>query len=262
VVTKNGKAKIKAYDPDTKTIAIREDAGSTGDEAELEIRLVNATPDLGTFTEIFEITAARDTVLDASEDFLTGWTLRNGKHDITGAEWFVWEERVHTIEIPIIEYRDVAVEDISNEEPTQEENVDKAAAIEEVSAPSTNARDIAPPEGADEGAIVDEIAPEDDVTRDASFEESIVCERYIAGNQTVEQYWPEWVPFIPEGQILSAGETRLFKVIYTKPAELGIVEINTVPVFRGVECPEMTWWSTSWMSRVQVTVTNPPSIDG
>jgi len=208
VVTDTGKARM--YDPATKTLTIKEagtTAGADG-ETELEIRLINATPDLGTFTEIFEITAPRDIVLDSSRDFLATWTTYSGEYDISGAEWFVREERPHLIEIPVIEYRDVV--------PGEYE---------------TEANET-------------------------------IREPYIAGTATVERYWPEWVPFTPDGQTLRAGETRMFKVVYTKPAETGLVRINTAPVFRGVECPEMTWWNTSWVYRVPITVANPSPVEG
>lgn len=68
VVTGSGKTKLKVYDRETKTIRIN-DAGRSatgGGDDELEIRLVNATPDLGTFTEIFEVTAHRTITLNKS----------------------------------------------------------------------------------------------------------------------------------------------------------------------------------------------------
>lgn len=110
VVTDTGK--IKMYDPETRTIRIKDEStsASKGSDDELKIRLVNATPDLGTFTEIFEITAHGTVALDESEDFLATWALHNGEENVTRAEWFVWENRLHTVEIPIIEYRNVTLE--------------------------------------------------------------------------------------------------------------------------------------------------------
>ncbi len=239
MVTGSGKTKLKVYDRETRTIWIKDasrSAATSGDD-EVEIRLVNATPDLGTFTEIFEVTAHRTIALDGSEDFLATWALHNGNENVTRAEWFVRENRSHSVEIPIIEYRDVTLENVILEDVAPE--------------------DVTPDNVTLEGATPGEVAREDVV-----LEPATVREPYIAGTETVEQSWPEWVPFAPDGQTLNAGETRLFKVVYTKPAEIGQVDINTAPVFRGVACPEMTWWSTTWLYRVPVTVTNPPSIDG
>ena len=252
VVTGSGETKLKVYDRETGTVLIMgitdggRSAAAAGD-ADLEIRLVNATPDLGTFTEIFEITAHRTTVLDESEDFLATWSLHNGNENITRAEWFVWKERSHRIDIPIIEYRDIIPDDVTHED-----------AVPEVVAP-----EIVPFEGeAPINATPEPLPPEEDLPADAALETFVAQEPYIAGTETMERSWPEWVPFVPDGRVLSAGETRLFKVIYTKPAEIGQVDINTAPVFRGVACPELTWWSTAWATRVPVTVASPPSIDG
>ncbi|MDD4470420.1 MAG: DUF2341 domain-containing protein, partial [Methanoculleus sp.] len=249
VVTGSGKTKLKIYDRETKTIRIKDvgRSAATGGDDELEIRLVNATPDLGTFIEVFEITAHRTIALDGSEDFLATWTLHNGKENATLAEWFVWEEQSHSIEVPIIEYREVTLENITPEDTISvsvalENAIPEGAILEEVTLDGTNPVSV----------VLENVTPETFTVR----------EPYIAGTETVEQSWPEWVPFTPDGQTLNAGETRLFKVVYTKPAELGQVEINTAPVFRGVACPEMTWWSTAWAYREPVTITNPPSIDG
>ena len=264
VVTGSGKTKLKIYDPETKTIRIT-DAGrfaAAGDDGELEIRLVNATPDLDTFTEIFEITAHRMTPLDGSEDFLATWALHNGNENVTRAEWFVWEERSHSIEIPIIEYREVTLENTVSEDATLGElTLDGTASVgitlENISCEGVTLGDVG-----QEGATPEGTTPAYIDSDGTTLETVTVREPYIAGTETVEQSWPEWVPFTPDGQTLNAGETLLFKVVYTKPAELGQVDINTAPVFRGVACPEMTWWSTAWAYRVPVTVTNPPSIDG
>ncbi len=238
VVTGPGKTKVKVHDPETRTIRIKDASKSAGNgDDELEIRLVNATPDLGTFTEIFEITAHRTIALDESEDFLATWALHNGNENITRAEWFVRESLSHTVEIPIIEYRDVTFETGAPEESSLE-----AVSLENITSENSTSKSV--------------------TTEEATLKTATVREPYIAGTETVEQSWPEWVPFDPAGQTLNAGETRQFKVAYTKPAEIGQVDINTAPVFRGVACPEMTWWSTSWTTRVPITVTNPPSIDG
>ena len=252
VVTDSGTTRLKIYDPEIGTIritGIKDDGRSavTGSDDDIEIRLVNATPDLGTFTEIFEVTAHRTTVLDESEDFLATWTLHNGNENITRAEWFVWEERSHRIEIPIIEYRDVIPDGV-----THEDTVPEVVAPENV--PFEDDVPI--------NATPEPLPPEEALPADAALQIVTAQEPYIAGTRIVERSWPEWVPFVPDGRVLSAGETRLFKVVYTKPAETGQVDINTAPVFRGVACPELTWWNTAWTTRIPVAVASPPSIDG
>ncbi len=87
MVTGSGKTKIKVHDPETRTIGIQDESrsGGNGGDDELEIRLLNATPDLGTFTEIFEVTAHRMIALDESEDFLATRALHNGNENVTRA---------------------------------------------------------------------------------------------------------------------------------------------------------------------------------
>ena len=282
VVTGSGKTKLKIYDRETKTIRIKDDGRSAtgGGDDELEIRLVNATPDLGTFTETFEITAHPTIVLDGSEDFLATWALHSGNMEgnATQAEWFIWEEQSHSIEIPIIEYREVTIENNTPGAAIVEGvlldsivNVDgtlESVTSEGTTPVSVTFENISPEDVSLEAVVQEDIIPEkDDTPVDVSPEDTVletvtIRVPYIAGTETVEQSWPEWVPFTPDGRTLNAGETRLFKVVYTKPAELGQVDINTAPVFRGVACPEMTWWSTAWAYRVPVTVASPPSIDG
>jgi len=251
VVTDSGKIRLKTYEPETRTICITDESRSAAD-ADLEIRLVNATPDLGTFTEIFEITAHRTMILDGSEDFLATWSLQNGNENITRAEWFVWEERSHSIEIPIIEYRDIIPGNVVSENVAYEDVIPETVALENV--PFEDEVPI--------NATPEPLPPEEALPADTALETFVAQEPYIAGTETVERSWPEWVPFTPDGQTLNAGKTRLFKVIYTKPAETGRVDINTAPIFRGVACPELTWWSTAWATRVPVTITTPPSVDG
>ena len=262
VVTDTGK--IKDYDPAEKTITIKGSGRQAGEdgETEIKIRLVNATPDLGTFTEIFEIIVPRDTVLDASEDFLATWKVCAGKEEVTGAEWFVWEDRIHTIEIPITEYRDVIIEEaipacddvtrIPDGEVTPAMEIRNATTGENESPISYDG--TVTPRTIETSGFADQ-----DLAADGN---TVFREPYIARTEIREESWPEWVSFDPAGQTLHAGETKLYKIVYTKPAEPGRVEIRTAPVFRGVECPEMTWWSTAWTYRVPVTIANPPSIDG
>lgn len=198
--------------------------GSSG--AGFDIRLVNAVPDLDTFTEIVEITTHRAVTLAGAKDILTRWMLQSGNRNgnVTRAEWYVREERPHNVEFSIIEYRGVTLKDAIT-------------------------RGIVP-----ENVTPEDVAPEDVVPESTPGTVTIrvPC---IAGTKTVERSWPEWVPLSLSGQPLDAGETRLFKIVYTRA-----VDIGAVPRCRGVADPEVAWWSTAWSHRVPIAIASPRQI--
>lgn len=150
----------------------------------LGVRRVSAVPGPDTFTEVFEITAPRSLALDRAEGFLAAWTLRGETWSATRSEWFVREERSHSVRLPVIGHRNVTLEDA----------IAMGAIPEDITA-----RNIAP-----EDLVRDESAPGTVIIR-------VPC---IAGTRAVERSRPEWVPLASSGLALNAGETRLFKVIH------------------------------------------------
>jgi hypothetical protein len=238
-----------------------------------------------------------------------------GNENATRAEWFVWKEQSHSIEIPIIEYREVTLENITPEDTlpgsvtldnvTPEDAIlegvlldsiadadgtlesitledttpvsvvlenatPDAAILEEVALDGTTPVDVAlgnvSPEGVTpEDVVLEDVAPEYTPSEDVSPEDAVSrdsqgalhCRHRDSGAVLAG------VGAVRPGRAdAQCRGTLLFKVIYTKPAEIGQVDINTAPVFRGVACQEMTLWSTAWAYRVPINVTNPPSIDG
>lgn len=189
-------------------------AGSAGDPDDVEMRLVNAAPDLDAFTETFEITARRTVTLDGSEGILAARTRRSGNRNAVRAEWFVREERSQIVEFPVIGYRDVTLEDAI-----------AMGVIPEHTLPEDVAPEDLAPGHANPGVVV-----------------RVPC---VAGAKTAERSRPEWVPLAPGGRTLRAGETRLFKAVYARPAGIG-----------------PAWWSTARLYRVPAAVAGLPSTDG
>jgi hypothetical protein len=148
------------------------------------VRRVSAVPGPDTFTEIFEIAAPRSVALEGAESFLAAWTLQSETWSAIRSEWFVREERSHSVRLPVIGHRNVTLEDA----------IAMGAIPEDITA-----RNIAP-----EDLVRDESAPGTVIIR-------VPC---IAGTRTVERSRPEWVPLASSGLALNAGETRLFKVIH------------------------------------------------
>lgn len=76
----------------------------------------------------------------------------------------------------------------------------------------------------------------------------------LTGNHSEVRYHGVWKPFSPAGKSIHAGQTYTVKIVYHKPPELGNVRIQTIPMFVGVECGELTWWNTSWGYKIDSVV--------
>ena len=83
-----------------------------------------------------------------------------------------------------------------------------------------------------------------------------VNQTVLIGNHSEVRFYNVWKPFSPVGKSIHVGQTYTVKIVYHKLPELGDVRIQTIPMFAGVECDELTWWNTSWAKRVQRNVNN------
>ena len=81
-----------------------------------------------------------------------------------------------------------------------------------------------------------------------------VNQTVLTGNHSEVRYHDIWKPFSPIGKSIHAGQTYTVKIIYHKPPELGNVRIQTIPMFAGIECGELTWWNTSWGYKIDSVV--------
>ncbi len=82
-------------------------------------------------------------------------------------------------------------------------------------------------------------------------------ESIVIGNHSEIQYKDNWIPLILSGKTIYKGESYIIKVIFYKEAEIGNFSIKTIPTFiYGVEEDRMTWWNTSWQSRIDNTLSN------
>jgi len=62
----------------------------------------------------------------------------------------------------------------------------------------------------------------------------------------------EWKPV--KWKKIKKGETKRYKLILTKQAELGDKRILTVPSFMGIEDERLSWWNVSWQYRINSTL--------
>ena len=72
----------------------------------------------------------------------------------------------------------------------------------------------------------------------------------------------EWKPLkwdiSHKAKKIKKGETRRYKVVVTKQAELGDNRILTVPSFMGVEDERLSWWNVSWQYKINSTLDDVP----
>jgi hypothetical protein len=84
----------------------------------------------------------------------------------------------------------------------------------------------------------------------------LVDEIVIIGYHDEIRYKYIWVDYQPYAKEMKKDYVQKIKIVYYKVPELGPFQIQTVPMFRGVECPELTWWSGSWDRRRAILINN------
>ena len=89
----------------------------------------------------------------------------------------------------------------------------------------------------------------------------MVNESVISGYHNETRYKNEWGDYEPHGKPMAKDAVQRIKVVYHKPPEIGDVRIQTIPIFRGVKCDELTWWNTSWSLRKEVILTSTTSFN-
>lgn len=62
-----------------------------------------------------------------------------------------------------------------------------------------------------------------------------------------------WIPLDIKTTI-KAPTIETYKVVYTKPPQIGNINIFIEPTFRGIPCPEFSWWNMSWWFYKNVTI--------
>jgi hypothetical protein len=65
-----------------------------------------------------------------------------------------------------------------------------------------------------------------------------------------------WVEFKPYDKIMFKNETFKLKIIHYKKPELGFFKIQTIPIFKNVECKEFTWWLGNWNLKRPILINN------
>lgn len=65
-----------------------------------------------------------------------------------------------------------------------------------------------------------------------------------------------WVEFKPYNKKILENETFKLKIIHYKKPELGFFKIQTIPIFKKIECKEFTWWHGNWNLKRVILINN------
>jgi hypothetical protein len=192
---------VSDFDKINKTLTIYDNEFKV-----MTVRLISAVPDIGTFTEIYEVSNFEAYTPDSKLDFTARTDTKVGIGDVIGIEWFI-EQNVSYV-VTVTDYGIKEVEEIIFNNKT----------------------------GKNETILVNRTV--------------------ITGYHDETRYKDVWVDYQSYDKVMSKDQVQRIKVIYYKIPELGFFRIQTVPMFRGIECPELTWWSGSWDRRRAILIDN------
>jgi hypothetical protein len=253
--TENGLEKI--WDPTNETLTICSDSGTPY----LSIQQLSTTPDLTTFTEIFNITSYVTHTLDPNEDFRSTWAQFKGTSGITGVDWYIQKNESYSVTVNdygetensqiipgIVEYENIT--DTWNCEGEMC-NLGGCSSDQKWRITRTTAN------GTATGIVCfdwyEVLDP--DPLRIRVHWNSIG----IVGSHIETEYRQVWKPFSPIGKTIHPDESYIIKVVYHKSPEIGESNIQLIPMFRGLWCEELTWWNSSWSNRQTIILTGGAS---
>lgn len=242
----------KTWDAKNKTVII----GTSDGEPLLTIERVSINPDLCTFEEVLNITSYVDYELNNLKDFRSRWRQYKGTNNITSVDWYIQKNQSYNVVVPeyglieqsqiipnIIEYEDVTTTwscgncALGNCDSSQYWNISRNTAN------GTESRTI----------CFDSY----EVLQASPLKIKIYWNKTgVISSHNETNYHNVWNPFSPIGKTIHAGQSYVIKMVYHKKPELGDVRIQTIPLFRGVECDELTWWNTSWDKKREIQMDN------
>ena len=65
-----------------------------------------------------------------------------------------------------------------------------------------------------------------------------------------------WIKYNPYNKTILKNEIQKIKIIYYKKPELGFFKIQTIPIFRNIECKEFSWWEGNWNLKRAILINN------
>lgn len=246
----------KEFDPETNTLSIYKDnTFPNPDKLVTEIQLTKTQSDLTTFTEYYTFTSYVNYTFDDLSDFRTRWIKHKGVNSIDYVEWFI--ERPYNITVN--DYGDVEHSQkipniISHENVTDTWSctIDEQCAVGDCdSLEQWNVtRQI--PNGTESGIVCFDWY--EVITGNPLKIKVYWNETGIIGNHKETRY--HWKQFKPHGKTIKTDEVYNLKLVFHKKAETGAFSIQTIPMFRGIEESELTWWNDSWTKKAHVCIDN------
>ena len=81
-------------------------------------------------------------------------------------------------------------------------------------------------------------------------------ETKLINKTIIKDIKPFWVKFKPYNNKILKNEKFKLKIIHYKKPELGFFKIQTIPVFKNIECEEFTWWDGNWNLKRPILINN------
>jgi len=244
----------KNWDGENKTLEIY-----NNENLAAKLKLISATSDITTFEEILELTAYTNYTFDNLKDFKTRWNVIKGKNNITKSEWYIYKNVSYEITVDdyeLVQHNQIIPNITSYTNITNSWNfminpVDVGVVNSKLkykfnfSYNDTNYTNI-----------VGGFDYWDVMTPNPLKVKIFWNQTDQIGSHTEIRYKYDWVKFNLSGKSMVDGNLYLFKLIYYKNAELGNINIQTLPMFMGFEEQNLTWWNSSWSYSVHNTITN------
>jgi len=243
----------KQFDPETNTLTI---FNSGNNNTLLTVQQLSHKPGLCTCEEIFNVTSYVNYTLDPSKDFKTRWIKHFGRQNVTKVEWEI--KKAYNVTIP--DYGEAINSKIIPNIISYENITDSFDELNDTCTvgPYNSKEKWNITRRLVNGSTQSGIVCFDDynVLRKAPLEVEVFWTNHYEKIGEHEETRYKWISFSPVGKTIHKDKSYIIKLTFHKKAELGAFSIQTIPMFRGVEEPQLSWWNGSWSHRKQWTVTN------
>lgn len=215
-----------------KTLIIK-----NNDNLAATIELISINPDLTTFEETFNLTAYVNYTFDDLKDFKTRWNVIKGRNNIDDTKWYIQKNNSYNVSVDnygLIEHSQV-IPNIStytnitstwNQLQLLDLGVENSKLKYKLNFSHNDTNYINFVVGFDYWTVITPSPLKVNVFWNTTG---------IIGTKEEIRYSNDWEQFNPSGKSMVEGKSYIFKLVYTKKAELGDINIQTIPMFMGFE---------------------------
>ena len=244
---------VKVWDAANKTVII----GTAEGVPLLTIEQVSHKPDICTCEEVLNVTSYVNYELNHLKDFRARWQRFKGKNNITKVDWHILKNESYQVIVDDygkIEHNQIIPNIIFYENITDTWTESCGCAVGEYNSMEKWNITRETVNGTESGIVCFD---RKDVLQNNPLKVKVFWNQTeIIGNHDETRYHDVWKSFSPVGKMVHANKTYTMRLTFHKPPEIGDVSIQTIPMFRGVECAELTWWNTSWGNKREIKINN------